>query len=97
MLVTFGLPIFFPMPDIYADIPAFYSEILPPSATVGFIRMWPWIEQMLCMSQGGRGSNLSKVAINKMAERHGCGQGTTGQRKRLLIQRGHHNDDVGAR
>ena len=49
------------------------------------------------LSEGGRGSNISRVEIVQMAERQGRAQGTTGQRKCLLLQRGHHDDDVGAR
>ena len=46
-------------------------------------------------SEGG-GLNLLRVTINRMAERHGHGQGMMGRRKGLLIRRGHHNNDMGA-
>ena len=39
---------------------------------------------------------MSRVAINQMDERHDIGQGTTGQQKRLLLLRGHCDDDMGA-
>ena len=50
----------------------------------------------LPIGQRGRGSNLSRVAIYQMAEHHGRGQGKMVRRKRLLLRRGHCNNDVGA-
>ena len=49
-------------------------------------------------SEGG-GSNLLRVVIDQMAERHGRvqGMGRQPRRKRLLLRHGHHDNDVGSR
>ena len=44
------------------------------------------------------GSNMLRVAIDQMDERHGRSQGTIGrqQQKKILLKRGHCDNDVGA-
>ena len=46
---------FCPIPALYAKIPAFCSDICPPSATVGFLHSLPWRERARSTIEGGEG------------------------------------------
>ena len=61
MLVTFGPQVwsdFLTIPALYANIPDLYSNICPPSSTVGFLHLWHWRARAQCKNEGGgRGSH----------------------------------------
>ena len=46
---------FLPISDLYAKIPAFYSNAFPPSYTVGCLRFWPRRAHTRCENERGEG------------------------------------------